>query len=79
MTEWSRYLQWSILVYTFMYGVYIGSTMSMWRLCDLSSAGKFGRGKAEAKEDKPHNLLSRRSRASTTDITSVNLVAGSGC
>ena len=27
----------------------IGSTTSKQRLCDLSSAGKFGRGKAEAK------------------------------
>ena len=29
--------------------VSIGSTTSTQRLCDLSSAGKFGRGKAEAK------------------------------
>ena len=27
----------------------IGSTTSTQRLCDLSSAGKFGRGEAEAK------------------------------
>ena len=47
----------------------IGSTTSTRRLCDLSSAGKFGRGEAEAK-------LSQGLRvdvvdpASTTDITS---------
>ena len=27
----------------------IGYTTSMWRLCDLSSTGKFGQGGAEAK------------------------------
>ena len=32
-----------------LYDVCIGSTTSTRRLCNLSSAGKFGRGKAEAK------------------------------
>ena len=52
----------------------IGSTTSTRRLCDLSSAGKFGRGEAEAKlskEDKSHNLrVDVVDPASTTDITS---------
>ena len=51
----------------------IGSTTSTRRLCDLSSAGKFGRGEAEAKpkEDKPHNLLVNIvDLTSTTDINS---------
>ena len=42
----------------------------MQRLCDLSSVGKFGRGEAEAKENKPHNRVDVVNPASTTDITS---------
>ena len=48
--------------------IHVGSTMSTQRLCDLSSAGKFGRGGAETK---PHNLqVDVVDPASTTDITS---------
>ena len=56
----------------------IGSTTSKWRLCNLSSTGKFGRGEAE---DEPHNFrVDVVDPASTTDITwQVKLVAGSGC
>ena len=46
--------------------------MSTRKLCNLSSAGKFGLGEVNfPKEDKPHNLrVDVVDSASTTDITS---------